>query len=189
MVQRDPSPPPAPTGAPAARPAPAPAPSPAPATATVHRLDEAALWLRRLVLGAWLTGAALVVVLGAVAVALVGGPVLPLALVAAGVLGVAGGVGWWFVGAGFRSWAWLLDAERLEVRHGVVVQRRAIVPRSRVQHVSTNAGPLQRAFGLVRLDVHTAGARTPTVTIRDLRAGVADALRASLLDDRAGDGR
>ena len=71
----------------------------------------------------------------------------------------------------------------------MVVQRRAIVPRSRVQHVSTNAGPLQRAFGLVRLDVHTAGARTPTVTIRDLRAGVADALRASLLDDRAGDGR
>lgn len=79
-----------------------------------------------------------------------------------------------------RSWAWALEPDHLRVDRGVVVRRSALIPRRRVQHVSTHVGPLQRRFGLVSLEVHTAGARTPNVVVQNLEAEVADDLRREL---------
>lgn len=77
-------------------------------------------------------------------------------------------------------WAWKLTDDLLEVRRGVVVRRVHMVPRSRIQNVTTTTGPLQSRFGVLTLTVHTAGARTRTVSIDDLDAGHAESIRRRL---------
>lgn len=79
-----------------------------------------------------------------------------------------------------RSWRWSLEPDHLRVDRGVIVRRSSLIPRRRVQHVSTHVGPLQRRFGLASIEVHTAGARTPNVVVPHLDTPVADRLRAQL---------
>ncbi len=154
------------------------------ASAGLRPLPAVALRLRRIVLGVWVAVIALVGVATTVVVLLAGGPAAVVGSVALVVVAVTAVLGWWYVAAEFRTWRWTVDAERFEVRSGLLYRRRRVVPRTRVQHVSTHAGPLQRSCGLVRLVVHTAGARTPNVIVRDLESAVADALRDELLAER-----
>ncbi|KFN44056.1 PH domain-containing protein [Arenimonas oryziterrae] len=73
------------------------------------------------------------------------------------VLGAALGV--WL---GYRRWkfaAWRLDAQGLQVRRGRWWRKEILVPRSRVQHLDIERGPIERHFGLATLIVHTAGTR------------------------------
>lgn len=108
-------------------------------------------------------------------------PPLPPVLVAI-VFGAAlAGFGWWWSGRVYDSWRIDLDEERLRVDHGVVVSRSAFVPRTRIQHVSTEQGPIQRTLGLTSLTVHTAGARTPNVDIPHLEIATAEGLRQELV--------
>lgn len=100
---------------------------------------------------------------------------LPVSVV---VVAVAGA--WWWTGLDHSRWAWRLTTDLFEVRHGVLVRRIYLVPRSRIQNVTTTAGPLQRRYGLVTLTVHTAGARTRNVSIEDLDAGHAEGVRRRL---------
>lgn len=93
---------------------------------------------------------------------------------------VAGAVGWWWAGVDHSRWAWRLNADLFEVRRGVLWRRIHLVPRSRIQNVTTSAGPLQRRYGVLTLTVHTAGARTRNVSIDDLDAGHAEAIRRRL---------
>ena len=46
----------------------------------------------------------------------------------------------------------------LLVRHGLLVRRLSIVPYARMQFVDVTAGPLERAFGLATVQLHTAAA-------------------------------
>lgn len=87
---------------------------------------------------------------------------------------------WWWAGVDHSCWAWRLTADLFEVRHGVLVRRVHLVPRSRIQNVTTTGGPLQRRYGVVTLTVHTAGARTRNVSIEDLDAGHAEGVRRRL---------
>lgn len=87
---------------------------------------------------------------------------------------------WLWAGVDHRRWRWRLTPDLFEVRWGVLVRRTALVPRSRIQNVTTSAGPLQSRFGLVTLTVHTAGARTRNVTVEDLDVGHAEAVRRLL---------
>lgn len=87
---------------------------------------------------------------------------------------------WWWAGVDHSCWAWWLTADLFEVRHGVLVRRVHLVPRSRIQNVTTTGGPLQRRYGVVTLTVHTAGARTRNVSIEDLDAGHAEGVRRRL---------
>lgn len=87
------------------------------------------------------------------------------------------GLAWWWAGVDHARWSWRLTERLFEVRRGVLFRRRHLVPRSRIQNVTTTAGPLQRRFGLVTLTVHTAGARTRNVSIEDLDAGYAEGIR------------
>jgi uncharacterized protein len=57
-----------------------------------------------------------------------------------------------------RSWGYAERAEDLLVRHGLMVRRLSIVPYARMQFVDVSAGPLERAFGLATVDLHTAAA-------------------------------
>jgi uncharacterized protein len=57
-----------------------------------------------------------------------------------------------------RSWGYAERAEDLLVRHGLMVRRLSIVPYARMQFVDVSAGPLERAFGLATVELHTAAA-------------------------------
>jgi hypothetical protein len=102
----------------------------------------------------------------------------PLALLAVlgGVLAVVLDVGWlWIAAAGLLAlavWAWLLIgrqvrawgyAEReddLLVRHGVMWRTVVVVPYGRMQFVDVYAGVVDRMFGLAKVQLHTASARS-----------------------------
>jgi len=56
------------------------------------------------------------------------------------------------------SWGYAERAEDLLVRHGRLVRRLSIVPYGRMQFVDVTAGPLERAFGLATVQLHTAAA-------------------------------
>jgi len=57
-----------------------------------------------------------------------------------------------------RSWGYAERAEDLLVKHGLMVRRLSIVPYARMQFVDVSAGPLERAFGLATVALHTAAA-------------------------------
>lgn len=98
---------------------------------------------------------------------------------AVGVVAV-GAYGWWWTGLVHSRWAWRLSDELFEVGHGVLVKHTALVPRSRIQNVTTSSGPLQTRFGIVTLTVHTAGARTRNVSVEHIDVGLAESVRRQL---------
>lgn len=57
-----------------------------------------------------------------------------------------------------RRWSWALTDEGLELAHGVLVRTESSIPVFRVQQVDVRQGPLERAFGLVTLQITTASA-------------------------------
>ncbi|GAA1761126.1 PH domain-containing protein [Luedemannella helvata] len=57
-----------------------------------------------------------------------------------------------------KAWGYAERADDLLVRHGRVVRRLSIVPYGRMQFVDVTAGPLERAFGLATVQMHTAAA-------------------------------
>jgi membrane protein YdbS with pleckstrin-like domain len=59
-----------------------------------------------------------------------------------------------------RAWGYAERDNDLMVRHGLVVRRLSIVPYARMQFVDVTAGPLERAFRLATVQLHTAAAAT-----------------------------
>ncbi|RZU53109.1 hypothetical protein EV385_4994 [Krasilnikovia cinnamomea] len=57
-----------------------------------------------------------------------------------------------------RAWGYAERDNDLLVRHGLLVRRLSIVPYSRMQYVDVTAGPLERAFNLATVQLHTAAA-------------------------------
>ncbi|HEU5108994.1 MAG TPA: PH domain-containing protein [Micromonosporaceae bacterium] len=57
-----------------------------------------------------------------------------------------------------RAWGYAERERDLLVRHGLVVRRLSIVPYARMQFVDVTAGPLERAFNLATVQLHTAAA-------------------------------
>ena len=75
------------------------------------------------------------------------------------------------------------------VRRGLLWHVEVLVPRSRVQHLDVERGPLERHFGLATLVVHTAGSQTQALRQSGLADGDAVALRDALIPEaRGGDG-
>lgn len=105
------------------------------------------------------------------------------ALVLAGGLAVAvvtAAAGWAIADLRYGAWRWGLDQRWLESRHGVIVQTGQIVPRSRVQTLTTRTGPLDRWLGLTTVIVHTAGTHTPNLRIPHLGADAVALLQQEL---------
>lgn len=92
------------------------------------------------------------------------------------------GWGMWWSRRVHDSWSFQLTDDRLRVQSGVVVQRVGLLPRSRVQHVSTDQGPIQRHLDLTAVTIHTAGARTPNVRIPHVRVADGERLRSELIE-------
>jgi len=59
-----------------------------------------------------------------------------------------------------RRWGYAERAEDLYVRHGAVFRRLVAVPYGRMQYVDVHAGPLERAFGIAGVRLHTASPGT-----------------------------
>ena len=73
----------------------------------------------------------------------------------------------------------LADA-RLRVVRGVLFRADTVVPFGRVQHIDVGQGPLERAYGLATLTVHTAGTHNASVSLPGLRREDADAMREEI---------
>jgi len=83
----------------------------------------------------------------------------PTAYLAAGAL-VAAAIAWPLVGRRYRSWGYAEREDDLLVRRGVLFARLSVVPYGRMQFIDVTAGPLERAFGLATVRLHTAAAAT-----------------------------
>jgi membrane protein YdbS with pleckstrin-like domain len=57
-----------------------------------------------------------------------------------------------------RAWGYAERDQDLLVKHGLLIRRLSIVPYARMQFVDVTAGPLERAFGLATVQLHTASA-------------------------------
>ncbi|HET6604009.1 MAG TPA: PH domain-containing protein [Xanthomonadaceae bacterium] len=86
-------------------------------------------------------------------------------------------------GARFRRTRYRLDRDGLTIRRGVFWHTETRVPRSRVQHVDLNHGPIDRRLGLAELKVYTAGTRLASVALGGLDAARAEALRDAMVGD------
>ncbi|MEH0845072.1 PH domain-containing protein [Micromonospora sp. CPCC 205711] len=86
-----------------------------------------------------------------------------------------------------RAWGYAERENDLLVRHGLLVRRLSIVPYSRMQFVDVSAGPLERAFNLATVQLHTAAAASDA-RVPGLRPAEASRLRdrlTALGEDRA----
>jgi uncharacterized protein len=86
----------------------------------------------------------------------------------------------WFVERGrYRAWGYAEREDDLIVTRGLLFRHVSVVPYGRMQFIDVTAGPIDRAFGLATVQLHTAAAATdariPGLTRRD-----ADALRDRL---------
>lgn len=102
---------------------------------------------------------------------------LPLALAALLLLPAWGA---WLAYRQFAFTRWRLDEDGYALRRGRLWQQETFVPKSRVQHIDLQRGPVERRFGLSTLVVHTAGTRQNAVSTAGLDAEDAEALRDHL---------
>lgn len=77
----------------------------------------------------------------------------------------------------FRGWGYRMDAEELHLAYGVWTETQTLVPLKRVQHLDIAQGPLERAFGVCRLVLHTAGTMHSRVVLPGLSRPTAEAMR------------
>ena len=139
-------------------------------------LERRVLRLWRIRLGLGVAPVVLVVTV----VALVGvGPIAGAAVFAVLTAVVVGGGRWW-TALVWRAWRFRVAPHALELRHGVLVRRESTIPFHRVQHIDTEAGPLERWLGLTTLVLRTASASSDA-TVPGIDARHADELRSRIL--------
>ncbi len=86
----------------------------------------------------------------------------------------------WFVERGrYRSWGYAEREDDLIVTRGLLFRHVSVVPYGRMQFIDVTAGPIDRAFGLATVQLHTAVAATDA-RIPGLIRVDADALRDRL---------
>ena len=87
-----------------------------------------------------------------------------------------------------RRRGWALREHDLIYRSGLIWQRTAVLPFARIQHVETASGPLERAFGLMRVKCFTAGGMAADLSVEGLDRDSARQVRQHLLEQiRDGD--
>ena len=133
------------------------------------------LTLRRLEVG----GPALLAAVGLAVVGAISGSSVAYGFAVAAL--VLGAISWPFVGRRYRSWGYAEREDDLLVRRGVMFARLSVVPYGRMQFIDVSAGPLERAFGLATVRLHTAAASTDA-RIPGLERDEAARLRDSLAD-------
>ncbi len=118
------------------------------------------LWIAQAAIGAIVVG----LLLAAIDRWLTSVPTAVLASVVA--IGVALGVA--YAVRLYQVWQFELQGDALYLERGVITFIETAVPFVRVQHVDTQFGPIERAFGLSSVVVYTAGSRNADVRIPGL---------------------
>ena len=75
------------------------------------------------------------------------------------VLGLAA-FGWWLIGRNARRWGYAERDDDLYITRGALFRTLVVVPYGRMQFVDVQAGPLDRAYGIARIQLHTASPGT-----------------------------
>ena len=128
----------------------------------------------RLVVVLW----ALPLIAAAIAAELAG--LLPLGVV---ILPVALLLGWTILRLPLRRYnarGYTMGTDRLRTVRGLLFRSDTVVPFGRVQHLDVHQGPLERAFGLATLVLHTAGNHNASVAQPGLRHDDAIAMREAI---------
>jgi uncharacterized protein len=77
-------------------------------------------------------------------------------VLAAVVLGAGFAWSWVLIGRNQRSWKYAEREDELLVSHGIMFRELVVVPYGRMQFVDVAAGPLERAYGIATVELHTA---------------------------------
>ncbi|MFZ1743020.1 MAG: PH domain-containing protein [Pontixanthobacter sp.] len=80
----------------------------------------------------------------------------------------------------YHARGYAMSADRLRVVRGIMFHSDTVVPFGRVQHIDVNQGPLQRAYGIATLTVHTAGTHNASVHLPGLGNDDAMAMRETI---------
>lgn len=88
----------------------------------------------------------------------------------------------------YQAWRYAIRPHDVLLHYGVLWRRRSCIPRLRIQHVDIESGPIDRAFGIVKLSLYTAGTNSAVGTIPGLLPEDAEALRETLLETERSDG-
>lgn len=80
----------------------------------------------------------------------------------------------------FNARGYDMAEDRLRVVRGLMFRRDTVVPFSRVQHIDVEQGPLERAFDIGKLVLHTAGTHNASVVLPGLKWDTAAALREEI---------
>ncbi|MFL6134012.1 MAG: PH domain-containing protein [Nocardioidaceae bacterium] len=131
--------------------------------------------LRRMVL----LGAAAVALVVSVTLAVILGAALWVVPVVVLILALVVSVGWVLVGRNARWWGYAERDEDLFIRHGALFRTMVVVPYGRMQYVDVQAGPLEQAFKVASVHLHTASPGT-SARIPGLPADEAARLRDRL---------
>lgn len=91
---------------------------------------------------------------------------------------LVGSIVWGFLF--WRRFRYEVSDEQLKVTQGVFVQKKTFIPLERIQSVDVTEGVLHRLFGLVRVEVQTAGGKKPEAIFPALARGDASRLRSML---------
>ena len=140
---------------------------------TWQSLSPKLIAARRLVLALF----AVAFLIGAVVAYLAGPAWLAGVIAAVGLLILV--IGWPWIGRRVRSWGYSERDDDLVVGSGIWFRRLVVVPYGRLQLVDVKAGPIDRAFGLTSVQLHTAAA-TSDAAIPGLEPQVAADLRDRL---------
>jgi putative membrane protein len=84
---------------------------------------------------------------------------------------------------GIVSWlryTYRFEGGYLHVEHGIIVHKKLSIPRSRVQSIDMSAGLVHRMFGVLKLQIETAGGSKPEVTLSAIGKQEAALLQAEL---------
>lgn len=151
-------------------------------------------WLRvspRLALARRLVVLPVVLVVAAAVTVVLALAVAPWAAALAAAVGLLVAVwAWWLIGRQVAAVGYAERGDDLLVTRGIMFRELVVVPFGRMQLVDVRAGPLDRRFGIARLQLHTAAATTdasvpglPTAEaqrLRDHLAALGEARSAGL---------
>ncbi|MCA0173767.1 PH domain-containing protein [Bacillus sp. RAR_GA_16] len=110
-------------------------------------------------------------------------------------VGGGNGYSWWHfviiglmllftVGNGILSWifyTYQVEHDELRIHQGFIFRKKRFIPRERIQSIDLSQGIIQRAFGLVKVQIETAGGGgEPEVVLSALTRANAESLRSEL---------
>ncbi|MCQ6559572.1 PH domain-containing protein [Paenibacillus mendelii] len=107
-------------------------------------------------------------------------------------LWVAGGAGLFLLLLFLLAWlnwyrfVYVIDRGSLLVEHGIWVRKKVWISGDRVQSVDSTAGLLHRPFGLVKLQVETAGGKKPEAILTAIPIAEAERIRLALTSRKPG---